>query len=261
MGFRTRARNADVGTAGSWPGPRRPEDLILRLVDKTIVEPGEGRATTEEANPMDRERKSHLAALPSSPCPAEMTDADLVVAVVEGNKAALRAVWDRYLAAVRSTLHACLGDDHAVDDLAQEVFLSFYRSAARIREPSALRAYLLGSASRLASTEIRMRSRRRRWYHLFHWSSMEGQVVRTPEVERDALRSLRDVLAKIPDRERQAFVLRYVEDLSPTEVAQALGIPKGTAKRAISEGRRRVLVRARQEPALAQYLFPREERL
>jgi RNA polymerase sigma-70 factor (ECF subfamily) len=256
-----RARNADVGTAGSLPGLRRPKRPMMHLVAKTIIEPGEVRATTEETSSMDPERKSHLAAVPSSPCPAEMTDADLVSAVVEGNKAALRAVWDRYIAAVRSTLRSCLGRDHAVDDLAQEVFLSFYRSAGRIREPASLRAYLLGAASKLASAEIRLRSRRRRWYHLFHWSSMAGRVVRSPEAERDALRSLRDVLSKIPDRERQAFVLRYVEDLTPTEVALALGIPKGTAKRAISEGRRRVLVRARKEPALAQYLFPREERL
>ena len=53
-------------------------------------------------------------------------------------------------------------------------------------------------------------------------------------------------------------MLRYVQDLTPAEVAQALGIPVGTAKRAISEGRRRVLLRAQNEPALLQYL--RQER-
>jgi RNA polymerase sigma-70 factor (ECF subfamily) len=234
---------------------------MMRLVAETIVESRGVRATTEETSSMDPERKGHLVAMPS-PFPAEMTDADLVSAVVEGNKTALRVVWDRHIAAVRSILRSCLGRDNAVDDLAQEVFLSFYRSAGRIRDPSSLRAYLLGTASKLASAEIRLRSRRRRWYHLFHWSSMAGRAARSPETdERDALRSLRDLLSKIPDRERHAFVLRYVEDLTPAEVAQALGIPKGTAKRAISEGRRRVLLRARKEPALAQYLFSREERL
>jgi RNA polymerase sigma-70 factor (ECF subfamily) len=234
---------------------------MMLLVEEMIVEPGAVRATTEETSSMDPERKSHLVAVPS-PLPADMTDADLVSAVVEGNKAALRAVWNRYIAAVRSTLRSCLGRDSAVDDLAQEVFLSFYRSAGRIRDPSALRPYLLGAASKLASAEIRSRTRRSRWYHLFHWSSMAGRAARGLEVdERDALRSLRDVLSKVSDRERQAFVLRYVEDLTPMEVAQALGIPKGTAKRAISEGRRRVLLRARKEPALAEYLLSREERL
>jgi RNA polymerase sigma-70 factor (ECF subfamily) len=209
---------------------------------------------------MDTERNNHLIMVPS-PSAAEMTDADLVLAVVDGDKAALRAVWDRHITAVRSTLRSCLGRDSAVDDLAQEVFLSFYRSASRIRDPSVLRPYLLGAAAKLASAEIRSRTRRNRWYRLFHWSSMAGRTTHGPDVdEREALRSLRDVLSKVSDRERQAFVLRYVQDLTPTEVAQALGIPKGTAKRAISEGRRRVMLRAQKEPALAEYLLSGEER-
>jgi RNA polymerase sigma-70 factor (ECF subfamily) len=210
---------------------------------------------------MDPERKKHLTMVPS-PSAAEMPDAALVLAVVDGDKAALRVVWDRHIMAVRSTLRSCLGRDSAIDDLAQEVFLSFYRSASRIRDPSALRPYLLGAAVKLASAEIRSRMRRNRWYRLFHSSSLAGRTAYGPDVdERDALRSLRDVLSKVSDRERQAFVLRYVEDLTPMEVAQALGIPKGTAKRAISEGRRRVMLRAQEEPALAHYLLSGEERL
>lgn len=205
----------------------------------------------------DPERKGRLHPIPS-PFGADTSDADLVRAVAEGKKAALHAVWSRYIAAVRATLRACLGDDAAVDDLAQEVFLGFYRSAARIRTPSALRPYLTGAAANVASLELRSRVRRRRWYRLFHWWSRDE--VASPTVDgRDALRTLRELLTHIPDREREAFVLRYVQDLTPGEVAQALGIPMGTAKRAISDGRRRVLRRAQNEPALLQYL--REERL
>ncbi len=209
---------------------------------------------------MDSERTPHLVAIPS-PFPVEMSDADLVAAVVEGNKEALRTVWDRYIASVRATLSACLGRDHVIDDLAQEVFIIFYRSAGRIREPSALRPFLLGVAAKMASSEIRSRTRRDRWHRLFHRASGEASAVRSPDIdERDALRSLRELLSRISDRERQAFILRYVQDLSPPEVAEALGIPKGTAKRAISEGRRRVLLRAQKDPALVQYLRSSQER-
>jgi RNA polymerase sigma-70 factor, ECF subfamily len=212
-----------------------------------------------KTTPMDPERNNRLIAVPS-PFGADTPDTELVQAVVEGNKVALRAVWDRYVTAVRTTLRSCLGTDPMIDDLAQEVFLTFYRSAGRIRDRSALRSYFLGIATKLAFSEIRARSRRNRWYRLFHWSF--DSAARSPDVdERDALRSLHDVLSHIPDRERQAFVLRYVQDLAPTEVAQALGIPKGTAKRAISEGRRRVLLRAQKEPALVEYLRSSQERL
>jgi len=240
--------------------PQTAAPMVRRFVG-AIVEPREVVPATERSRPMHPERQSHLMAVPS-PFPAEIPDADLVQSVVEGNKVALRAVWDRYLAPVGATLRSLLGRDHVVDDLIQEVFLAFYRSASRIRDPSALRPYLLGVATKLASTEIRSRARRNHWYRLFHWSATAGGTGRSLGVdERDALRSLRALLFRIPDRERQAFVLRYIQDLSPTEVAQAMGIPKGTAKRAIAEGRRRVLRGAQKEPALAQYLRSSQERL
>jgi RNA polymerase sigma-70 factor, ECF subfamily len=209
----------------------------------------------------DPERKPRLVPL-GSPYPVAPADAALVKSVAEGDKEALRTVWDRYAASVRSTLRSCLGRDAAIEDLVQEVFLGFYRSAGRIREPSALRPYLLGAAAKAASLEIRSRSRRRRWYdvyRLFRRSSSDGAG--SSQVEgRDALRTLHDLLARIPPRERHAFILRYVQDLTPTEVAQALGIPLGTAKRAIAQGRSRVFLRARNEPALMDYLHLSHER-
>jgi RNA polymerase sigma-70 factor, ECF subfamily len=210
---------------------------------------------------MESRPQGHLVSM-LSPFLSEATDAELVSSVVEGNKQALRVVWDRYLAQVRATLRSLLGSDLVIDDLAQEVFLTFYRSASRIRDPSALRPYLLGVATRLASFEIRTRSRRNRWYRLFHRSVIDRGIGASPEVdERDVLRSLRVLLSKLPERERQACVLRYIQDLSPTEVAVAMGIPMGTAKRAISEGRRRLLLGAQKEPGLRQYLRSSQERL
>ncbi|MGD0837970.1 MAG: RNA polymerase sigma factor [Polyangia bacterium] len=209
---------------------------------------------------MDSRQPDRMVSLHSASA-AELSDIELVRAVVGGDKVAFREVWDRYLTPVRATLRSCLGGGQVVDDLTQEVFLSFYRAASRIRDPSALRPYLLGVAARLASMEIRSRSRRDRRNRLFYWSSPEHWGGRAPDIdERDALRCLRGLLAMIPERERQAFVLRYVQDLSPEEVAQALRIPKGTAKRAIAKGRSLVLLRARKDAALMQYLESGQER-
>jgi RNA polymerase sigma-70 factor (ECF subfamily) len=182
-------------------------------------------------------------------------DADLVKAIIGGDEACLRVIWDRHVVSVRATLLACLGSDHAIDDLTQEVFLALVRSAARMRDPSALRPYLLGTATRLALFELRTRARRNRWQRLFHFSFDRDEHVCLPDVDaRDAIRVLNHVLRSIPARECQAFVLRYVQDLSPSEVAVALGIPKGSAKRAIAVGRKLVLAKAKNDPSLTDYL-------
>jgi RNA polymerase sigma-70 factor, ECF subfamily len=208
---------------------------------------------------MASDGKSNLLSLPPQST-RDVSDIELVQAVAAGNKTALRVGWDRYISSVRATLWSMLGRDHVIEDLVQDIFLTFYGSAGRIRDQAALRPYLLGVAAKLASFELRTRMRRNRWHRLFQMSLVFKRDVALPNVdERDALRRLYTVLESVPDRERQAFVLRYVHDLAPTEVAEAMEIPMGTAKRAISEGRRRVLLRAQKEPALVEYLRSHQE--
>lgn len=70
----------------------------------------------------------------------------------------------------------------------------------------------------------------------------------------DRLELLR-ALAVLPPRQRAALVLRYVDDLSESEVALTLGVPIGTVKsttsRALEKMRELIRIQARQpEPAL-----------
>jgi RNA polymerase sigma-70 factor (ECF subfamily) len=183
-----------------------------------------------------------------------VSDAELVERVARGDEQALMVVWDRYAGAVRSALFASLGPDHAIDDLLQEVFWGFFRRAANIENPSALRSYLLGAAVRSATFERRTRARRSRFLGIFAMNS-QFEIAHAPEVEAsDVIRSLAHVLEQLPARAREAFVLRYVDDLSSAEVAVALGVSESTAKRAIAKGRERVLFFATRDSVLHGYL-------
>jgi RNA polymerase sigma-70 factor (ECF subfamily) len=59
----------------------------------------------------------------------------------------------------------------------------------------------------------------------------------TPIVERISLSPL---IAALAPRDRQLLKLRYLEDLTQTEIAQRLGIPEGTAKVRLHRVRRRL---------------------
>jgi RNA polymerase sigma-70 factor (ECF subfamily) len=184
-----------------------------------------------------------------------LTDAELVRAVAQGDHVALAAVWQRYVVDVRRMIRSCLGADTATDDLVQEVFVGFYRNAARLSSPSALRSYLLGIAARTSAFELRTRKRRQRWFRFTMTGELpEGPLVEGPVDARDSLRALRRILERVPELPRMAFVLRYAEELSPEEVAIALGVSDAKARRAITRGRERVLELGRREPALLSYL-------
>ena len=190
------------------------------------------------------------------PFPRErFSDAELVTAAGQGDHHALDIIWQRYSAAVRSTLYSALGPDHAIDDLIQDVFISFYRGAGRVKNPSALKAYLLGSAVRIAAFERRTRGRRSKWLAVFEQLGFDSSERQQPDVGQiDVLAALHRVLEQVSERPRTAFILRYVEDLTISEIAVAMGTSDATAKRDVVRGRARVLLLASKEPSLHDHL-------
>ena len=190
------------------------------------------------------------------PFPKErFSDAELVASVAQGDHAALEIIWNRYSSAVRSTLFSALGPDHSIEDLIQDVFISFFRCAGRLQNPSSLKAYLLGSAVRIAAFERRTRGRRSKWLNIFKESGPDSDERQLPDVgQGDLLSALRRVLDQVSERPRTAFILRYVEDLTVSEIAIAMGTSDATAKRDVARGRTRVLLLASREPTLCDFL-------
>jgi RNA polymerase sigma-70 factor (ECF subfamily) len=196
-------------------------------------------------------QKSNIRPFPKD----RFSDAELVVAVGQGDHQALEVIWKRYASAVRSTLFAALGPDHAIEDLIQDVFLSFYRCASRLKNPSALKAYLLGSAVRIAAFERRTRGRRSKWLNVFQQYGADATERQLPDVgQADLLTALNRVLDQVSERLRTAFILRYVQDLTIAEIAVAMETSDATAKRDVARGRARVLLLASREPSLCDYL-------
>lgn len=187
-------------------------------------------------------------------------DAELVRAVAQGNPEAVGVVWDRYSPLIRRVLRANLGFDSEVEDLLQEVFVIFLRNVADLRAAGALRAFLVTVAVRVVLGELRRR-RVRRWVTL----SPTGELPDSPSSPdqwsvRDldgsaALSAMVRLLERMPARRRIAFVLRNVEGLEFSDVAQALTISESTAKREVARARQTLFSRAKlMEPALWHYL-------
>jgi RNA polymerase sigma-70 factor (sigma-E family) len=123
-----------------------------------------------------------------------------------------------------------LTDDHAVaEELVQDAFVGVYRKWADVEEPV---AYL-----RRAVVNACRSHHRRRFLERRHPPQPEQPV---PAHEPD---SLWPELRRLSPRRRTALLLRFYEDLSVAEVAQALGCGQQTAKSLIHRG----LAQLRQE--------------
>jgi RNA polymerase sigma-70 factor (ECF subfamily) len=183
-----------------------------------------------------------------------MGDAALVAALLQGNQRAAAVVWQRHSPAVRRTIGRSLGPDQEIEDLLQDVFIGFVKSATKLEDPSNLRSYLVSIAFRLSAMEIRRR-KVRRWVRL----TPSGELPDTPALERTpddvrALRALYAILDTLSTRDRLVFVARFVEGMQIDEAAEALSLSKATVWRSGKYALDRVLKKAQKVPALATYV-------
>jgi RNA polymerase sigma-70 factor (sigma-E family) len=130
----------------------------------------------------------------------------------------------------RTAFLLCGGDSHRAEDLLQETLTKIYVAWPRIRRDGSVDAYSRKTMVRAAIDQSRRAYRRR-----------ESVVEDVPEVSgeqagvEDAV-DVRRALAQLPAGQRAVVVLRYWEDLSVTETAQALGKSEGTVKSQAAKG-------------------------
>ncbi|WP_158886709.1 RNA polymerase sigma factor [Amycolatopsis anabasis] len=132
------------------------------------------------------------------------------------------------------------------EDLAAEAFLRAYRALRRYDRARILalrpRSWLLTILLNTWRNAIRDATRRPSQLPL---DELADPVQPGPGVEElaerdESLRELGDLLARLPEPQRIAVVLRHVEGLPIAEVAAVLRCPEGTAKSHVSRGLRRL---------------------
>ena len=169
-----------------------------------------------------------------------LTDAELVRALRADDPAAPAELWARCSPTVGRVLAKALGPSLEIEDLTQEIFLRVFVRLPVLRDPSALRAFVLSVAMNVLKWELRRRwvGRKIRLSDSGLLPDMEGASVDTEA--RHALRRCYRIFDSLPTSERLAFVLRYMEGMTIDEAAEALGVSISTAKRWVGRGAAKV---------------------
>jgi RNA polymerase sigma-70 factor, ECF subfamily len=193
--------------------------------------PGVGRANLPPLEPGDPGRGE------ASPRPVHLAHA-------ADRDRRLRSLVDRYLDLVARVLRNAGTPEADVEDEVQRTFIIAARRIDDVR-PGSEKSFLLQTALHLAAHARRTIARRRE-------VGVDGVPERldlgaTPEqlTDQKRVRQLLDqVLGRMTDELRTVFVLFELEEMSTTEIAEALGIPAGTVasrlRRARADFRARV---------------------
>ncbi len=132
----------------------------------------------------------------------------------------------RHQSMVYSLAWRFLHDRGLAEEVAQEVFLSLHRNLRSIRSPAHALSWLRKVTAQRAIDEGRRRSRRPAVALELVAEPAAGEAARDPMLAE----TLRRLVASLPEAPRMVMVLRYQEDLDPSEIAETLSMPLGTVK-------------------------------
>jgi RNA polymerase sigma-70 factor (sigma-E family) len=134
--------------------------------------------------------------------------------------------------AVRRTAYLLCGDWHRADDHAQAAFVALHRNWRKIRDRSALDAWMRRTLVRAVVDESRRPWRRERATA----EHLDGTGVPAAADAVATRHVLVDGLRAVPPRQRAVLVLRYLEGLDVAATAAALGCTEGTVKSQTAHG-------------------------
>lgn len=163
-------------------------------------------------------------------------DATLAMLVARSDAAALEELYKRYSQPVYSMSFSLLRDQSLAEDVAQEVFLALWRRAGRFDpERGVFRHWFLHMAHNRIIDEIRKRKRvslhsadktPEDVEHLLHAPGNTADQAITAVMFGDAAEALKG----LPEAQRTAVVMAYLEGATQQEIATRTGVPLGTVK-------------------------------
>ncbi len=171
--------------------------------------------------------------------------AGLVEACRLGNREAFRALYEVYKDDVYSIAWNFTGNEETARDVTQDVFLKLFSAIGGFRGESSFRTWLF----RLVANACRDAQRRtRRLVHVEDSFLENAEDPGSPDADardREVSRRVREAVVLLAPKVRLAILLRYVEDLSYTEIAAALGCSPGTVASRLNRGHRILAERLR----------------
>jgi RNA polymerase sigma-70 factor (ECF subfamily) len=171
---------------------------------------------------------------------AEGDERELVVAATRGDHDAVRLVWARYRRWVAALLLAYKPRQADLEDLLQDVAMTFVRRVGELREPESLRPWLRSvsiNAARLAGRKQTIARRHGERLRLVTRQEGESQ----PDIaaaQREAARRLLDLAMGLPEGYREPLLLRCMQGMSYREIGAIVGLPESTIETRIARGRR-----------------------
>ncbi|TCS60797.1 RNA polymerase ECF family sigma subunit [Primorskyibacter sedentarius] len=168
---------------------------------------------------------------------SDVPDDALLVLYANGDVAAARALTARLTPKVLGHAYRLLGDRAEAEDVAQEAMLRLWRVAADWRQGEAkVSTWLYRVVANLCTDRLR----KRRSVDIDSIPEPEDPAIGAEQGLQEVARAeaLQGALQTLPERQRQAVVLRHIEGLGNPEIAEIMDISPRAVESLTARGKR-----------------------
>lgn len=158
----------------------------------------------------------------------------LVIAAQQGNDQAFAFLCKHYQAGLLRFGYKLCGDHQLVQDALQNAWIKIAKKLHILEDPRAFKSWVF-RAMRWATYDLMRKSLREN--ELLEPEAIEDVVA--PTIEQDSLtEDLLGLIEQLPDIDKQAIYLFYLEEMKISDIANVLQIPAGTVKSRLNRSRK-----------------------
>lgn len=173
---------------------------------------------------------------------SQLTDAELMELVKQGDYSAFDEIYNRYHKRIRNFLFSLTWDQDIAEDCLQEVFLGLFRVRDRFELRGKFSTYIFQIAKNRYLSHCRRRKRHPDEASLDNEGSKAFENLRASErVEPEAHLiedyrrwKIRQAIESLPEKQKLVFVMSHLEGMKYDEISEILGVPLGTIKSRMS---------------------------
>ena len=171
-------------------------------------------------------------------------DSELVTRAREGDTTAFNRLATRHRERILNYALRSLGDREAAEDVTQDVLIRLHRALPGFRGDAEIATWLYRVTVNLCRDHLRRMRRRGREAPLGGADDRPELVVLedpVADVARErAMEAVERALQRLPERQREAVLLRYLGELSYAEIAAVTDTPQGTVASRVFRALRRL---------------------
>ena len=168
----------------------------------------------------------------------KLSDEELMLRCMNHNEQAFTELMARYEISIRRFCTGMVGDSALAADLAQDVFLKVWQHRARYQIKNKFRAFLFTISRNACLNVLRRRSVLAMvGIEYLENQSSDASIRDNFEMECGEMGEvMRVALGKLPEKQRSALLLRFVEEMHYHEIAQVIGRSMSTVRSRVHHG-------------------------